>query len=86
MSLFVVFRIQFHNEEQWYDMLGIFTSEELAREYIKKRLKNKVDHGFKRDPVLTKENYFTTVGRRGTIKTKCPGYLIDILDLDKHYR
>lgn len=86
MSLFVVFKIEFYNDKQCYDMLGVFSDVEQAHYYIKRRLKNKVDSGFKRDPVLTKEKYFTIVAKRGSFVTKCPGYCIEMVELDKHYK
>ncbi len=85
MSLYAVFRIEFH-DKQCYDLLGIFSDLEEAHRYIKRRLKAKMDHGFKRDLVLTRENHFTIVAKRGSFETKCPGYVIDILDVDKHYQ
>ncbi len=86
MSLYAVFRIQFHHEKQCYDLLGIFSDVEGAHNYIKRRLKNKLDTSFRRDPILTKENLFTIVAKRDSFKTTCPGYCIEIVDLDKHYK
>ena len=86
MSLYAVFKIEFHNDKQCYDLLGIFSEVDLAHQYIKRRLKGRVDTGFRRDPVLTKENLFTIVAKRGSFITKCPGYCVEIIDLDKHYK
>ena len=86
MSLFCVFRIQFHNNEQCYDLLGIFTEEQLCHDYITRRLKAKLDRGFKRCPLLTKEKHFTIVAKRASFTTICPGYCIDIINIDKHYK
>ncbi len=92
MSLYAVFRIEFHNDKQCYDLLGIFSEENLCHNYIKRRLKEKMpngeklDTGFKRCSVLTKEKYFTIVAKRGSFTTKCPGFCIEEIILDKHYK
>lgn len=86
MSVYVVFRIELHQGEQSYDMLGVFSDIQLAHAYIKRRLKERLDSGFKKCPILTKEKYFTAVGKRGSFSTNNPGFLVEIMDLDKHYR
>ena len=85
MSLYAVFKIEFHNDKQCYDLLGIFSDVELAKKYILKRLSEKLDRHMKRDPVLTKENHFTIFAKRGSFETKCPGYVIETMGLDRYY-
>lgn len=86
MSLYAVFRIEFHDGKQCYDLLGVYSDLSNAQMYIKRRLKSKLDSGFKRCSVLTKEKFFTIVAKRGSFQTKCPGYVVEIIDLDKHYQ
>lgn len=86
MSLYAVFKIEIQDQKQSYDLLGIFSDIDLAKTYVKRRLKEKVDRHFKRDPILTKENYFTIVAKRGSFVTRCPGYCVELIQLDKHYR
>ena len=71
---YAVFRINIQNEKKSYDLLDIYSDLDLAHAYIKKRLQSKLDHGFKRDPLLTNENYFTIVAKRDSFETKCPPF------------